>query len=45
MVSVACRDVGVDRDFKGTGETESFSTIMNSVATGKCFISIIGYNK
>ena len=29
MLSVSCRDVGVDCDFKGTGETEE--ELMNSL--------------
>lgn len=29
MLSVSCRDVGVDRDYKGTGETEE--ELMNNL--------------
>ena len=30
---------------KELAKQNPLGTIMNSVATGKCFISIIGYNK
>ena len=38
MLSVSCRDVGVDCDFKGSGETEE--ELMNNLV-GSCKLRIM----